>query len=104
LLAFDDVRARFEVTPIRGCPGRFIIHGAATRPPRSIAGDTAAARRYLERAPDPVLVVPLQGGGVISYDKGDGTYVHTLCDADGFARKLDQLGIPAAEPEPVPGG
>jgi hypothetical protein len=29
----------------------------------------------------------------ISYARPDGTFVHTLCDADGFRRKLVQLGI-----------
>jgi hypothetical protein len=44
-------------------------------------------------AKDPVIVASLEDGGLISYRKPDGTYVHTLNSREGFARKLRQLGI-----------
>lgn len=45
-------------------------------------------------ARDPVLVTPLdRGTGLISYQRRDGSLVHTLNDAEGLARKLNQLGI-----------
>jgi hypothetical protein len=44
-------------------------------------------------AKDPVIVAPLADGGLISYRKADGTYVHTLNSREGFERKLRQLGI-----------
>jgi hypothetical protein len=47
----------------------------------------------VETAPDKVLVVELVDGGVITYERTDGTYVHTLNDPEGFSRKLRQLGI-----------
>jgi hypothetical protein len=40
------------------------------------------------------------GGGLISYARGDGSYLHTLNTPDGFARKLRQLGIPVPPPRP----
>ena len=44
-------------------------------------------------AKDPVLVVPLKNGGLISYRQPDGRLIHTLNTAEGFSRKLQQLGI-----------
>jgi hypothetical protein len=31
------------------------------------------------------------GGGIISYVKDDGKFIHTLNTKEGFGRKLDQL-------------
>jgi hypothetical protein len=45
-----------------------------------------------------VLVVVCEGGGLISYRKPDGSYVHTLNTKEGLNRKLDQLGLP---PQPA---
>jgi hypothetical protein len=44
-------------------------------------------------ARDRVLVARLRDGGVISYLRANGTCLHTLNTADGFERKLRQLGI-----------
>jgi hypothetical protein len=40
-----------------------------------------------------VVVTPLIVGGLISYRRPDGTFLHTLNTAEGFARKLSDLGI-----------
>jgi hypothetical protein len=45
------------------------------------------------RARDIVLVARLTDGGLISYKRADGTYLHTLNTVSGFERKLMQLGI-----------
>jgi hypothetical protein len=47
-------------------------------------------------AKDPVMVAPLSDGGLISYRKPDGAYIHTLNSREGFERKLQQLGITQA--------
>jgi hypothetical protein len=44
-------------------------------------------------AKDPVVVAVFVDGGLISYRKLNGTYVHTLNTRDGLERKLQQLGI-----------
>jgi hypothetical protein len=51
-----------------------------------------------QAANDTVLVVPLENGGLISYARRDGTFRHTLNTADGFSRKLSQLGITLSFP------
>lgn len=48
-------------------------------------------------ANDPVLVVELEDGGIISYQQADGRMIHTLNTPEGFSRKLQQLKIPMAE-------
>jgi hypothetical protein len=45
------------------------------------------------QAKDIVVVAQLEDGGLISYKKIDGTYLHTLNTVEGFSRKLSQLGI-----------
>ena len=47
-------------------------------------------------AKDLVMVAPLTDGGLISYRKPDGVYIHTLNSREGFERKLQQLGIQQA--------
>jgi hypothetical protein len=76
------------------CPGRSVWTGPADVAPSDLAGPSAPVREYrVDAAPDPVLVTRLTGGGLISYRKPDGRFVHTLNTAEGFARKLAQLGI-----------
>ena len=59
-----------------------------------LLGANYQAQSFISQAADDtVLVVPLEDGGLISYARGDGTFRHTLNTADGFSRKLTQLGI-----------
>jgi hypothetical protein len=50
-------------------------------------------------ARDPVVVARLDDGGLISYRRPDGTYLHTLNTREGFERKLQQLGIVTKAPD-----
>jgi hypothetical protein len=47
----------------------------------------------VEKAKDVVVVARMNDGGLISYRREDGTYVHTLNTVAGFERKLMELGI-----------
>lgn len=80
--------------PIAGCPGRWRLRGPAS--PLDLAALLGVDPARVEpltspRARDPVRVLPLADGGLISYLRADGVHVHTLGDAAGFARKLAQL-------------
>jgi len=44
-------------------------------------------------AKDPVVVAVFGDGGLISYRKQNGSYLHTLNSREGLERKLQQLGI-----------
>lgn len=80
--------------PIRGCPGRLVLDGLSERSVEDLAGLTSpASARLSPMAPDPVLVVQLADGGLISYRKPDGRYLHTLATTEAFERKCRQLGF-----------
>lgn len=44
-------------------------------------------------ARDFVIVTVLEDGGLISFKRSDGTYLHTLNTPDGFARKRAELEL-----------
>ena len=81
--------------PIRNCPGRYILRGAkAYDAPDNFLGREVAIREFrTDAARDTVLVAAIEDGGVISYRRDDGSYLHTLNTPEGFRRKLLQLGI-----------
>ena len=68
----------------------------------ALLGSDCRAQTFTSHAAkDRVLVVPLEDGGLISYAKPDGRFIHTLNTTEGFARKLSQLGI-SLEPTNTP--
>ena len=83
--------------PIRDCPGRYVLPPMNETPAEIAGADASSHEHQPPTARDPVVVVPLADGGIISYRRTDGRYVHTLNTAEGFERKLRQLGI--LEPE-----
>ena len=56
-------------------------------------GHQRRLRTYGDDGQDPVIVTPFDDGGLISYRKADGTFLHTLNTREGLERKLRQLGI-----------
>ena len=62
-------------------------------PPEALIGIADVREFHVSAAKDAVLVVRLIDGGLISYKRSDGSYLHTLNTAEGFARKLTKLGI-----------
>ena len=62
--------------------------------PQELLVDEIKVKEYrVDSARDVVLVVRLEGGGLISYRREDGSFLHTLNTPEGFMRKLLQLGI-----------
>jgi hypothetical protein len=92
---FDELAAKWELRPIRNCPGRFVLHTSAAElsPGDLLESDVEIQTFNVPTARDTVLVARLRGGGLISYLREDGTYLHTLNTAEGFERKLVDLGI-----------
>lgn len=80
--------------PIRGCPGRWILSGNDSIDPGKLVGRDAEPRRFRRASvPDEIWVCGLEDGGLISYRKPDGRFVHTVCDPEGFRRKLEKLDV-----------
>ncbi len=96
---FQDLWARWPWRPIRNCPGRFVLPQTEQSIPfEKLIGLSCVPQVFSSHvAKDPVLVVPLEDGGLISYQQADGRLIHTLNTPEGFSRKLRQLGIALPE-------
>jgi hypothetical protein len=83
--------------PIRDCPGRFVLSPADPNvSPQELAGPDIEFREHrVPAARDIVIVGRFADGGLISYRRSDGSFVHTLNTPEGFERKLQQLGLDA---------
>jgi hypothetical protein len=95
LPAFADLFRVEMWEPIPNCAGRYRLRSREkTRSPSAFVGDGVEIKEFrVPVARDVVLVARLIDGGVISYRRPDGTFQHTLNTAEGFARKLAELGI-----------
>ena len=62
-------------------------------PSEIVSASHVIAEHVIAAAPDPVIVAEFEDGGLISYRKPDGSFLHTLNTSEGFDRKLRQLGI-----------
>ena len=83
-----------EWRPIHNCPGRFcLVHTNPRLQVSALIGDMPTKLCRVRQARDAVLVAKFDDGGLISYARPDGTFVHTLNTAEGLARKLCQLGL-----------
>lgn len=93
--SFEDLLATARWRPIRDCPGRFVLCGPpTTATPRDLAGPEVCVEEYrVACTPDRVLVARLPGGGLLSFLKPDGRFVHTLNTEDGLRRRLARLGL-----------
>jgi hypothetical protein len=99
-MTFDSVKGLGEWKPIRNCPGRFVLHGV---PPtygiNDLLGENVIIQQFQSpRARDVVFVVCLDNGGIISYHRSSGTWLHTLNTEEGFRRKVEQLEIIPCRP------
>ena len=96
--SFEKLYSEREWEPIRDCPGRYALRGVDRRMNvESMVGTTVQVSEHQSiAAKDTVLVALLEGGGgIISYRRSDGSFLHTLNDEEGLERKLKQLGIDA---------
>jgi hypothetical protein len=94
-MTFDELMKAWNWKPIRNCPGRYVLQGVRTDfGPQELLGDEIEVKEYrVDSAQDAVVVAQLEGGGLISYRREDGSFLHTLNTPEGFTRKLLQLGI-----------
>ena len=99
-MSFASLKSMYEWKPIRNCPGRFVLQGGISSIAPEVFGGAPPRVFNNTPLPDPVVVIPVMGGGIISYQKSANTYIHTLCDAEGFERKLNSMGV-VFEFEPI---
>ena len=93
--SFSSLFDRWAWRPIPDCPGRYVLAAGqvATPPADLVPGANGGSEHLSVSARDPVIVTPFEDGGLISYRKADGMFLHTLNTREGFERKLRQLGI-----------
>ena len=98
-VTFSALLHRRAWRPIPNCPGRFVLAmGPVATPPEELVPGANAGREHVcIGARDPVIVTPFDDGGLISYRKADGTFLHTLNTREGLERKLSDLGIGEAQ-------
>jgi hypothetical protein len=94
-VTFSALFDRWAWRPIPNCAGRYVLAAGpvATPPEHIVPGATGGPEHVCATAKDPVIVTPFEDGGLISYRKAAGTFLHTLNTREGFERKLHQLGI-----------
>jgi hypothetical protein len=92
---FEQLLNSYNCKPIRNCPGRFLIIDidSGCSPNQLLEIDLEFEEHRVEKAKDAVIVVEFSDGGLITYKREDGSYLHTLNTPEGFKRKLLQLGI-----------
>ena len=94
LTTFEKTFNAGDWKPIRNCPGRFQLIGGHSE--ISVENLTESENPVVEISidvvPDKVLIIEFEdGGGIISYVKDNGRFIHTLNTKEGFKRKLNQL-------------
>lgn len=94
-MTFEQMRERHDWIPIRDCPGRFVVRGeSGTLSLAELCGMDSGLRSYRsEKARDEIWIARLEGGGMLSYRRADGTWLHTLNTEEGLKRKVAQLGL-----------
>ena len=100
MMTFDQMWKLGEWRPIRDCPGRFVLGNRPTgfKLQQLLGFEPDVWEFRSSAARDTVRVVCLADGGIISYQRKDGTFLHTLNTRQGFNRKLAQLGISLPPP------
>lgn len=85
----------YHCKAIANCPGRYIIKDiGGSVGIEELLSDKVDVSYYTSRkARDEIAVVSLDGGGLISYIRSDGSILHTVNNESGFSRKLRDLEI-----------
>ena len=91
----DGLMQKYQWRPIPDCPGRFVLNDpdGSSQLEHFMTANLSVTEHRSATARDVVLVANIDGGGLITYLRSDGTMLHTLGDSAGHSRKLQQLGI-----------
>lgn len=94
-VTFSALFERWAWRPIPNCTGRHVLAaGPVATPPENIVPSANGGSEHVSAsARDRVIVSPFDDGGLISYRKANGMFLHTLNTREGLERKLRQLGI-----------
>ncbi|CAF1005644.1 unnamed protein product [Adineta ricciae] len=82
VLDFAKLFELYSWKEIKNCPGRYVLNNQIL-----IQIFTSEICR------DAIHIGKFTDGGLLSYGKSDGTYVHTLNNSSGLTRKMNHLNI-----------
>lgn len=91
---FDQIFSAYLWKPIVRCPGRWVFAEVGVEVSDIVGARVSVAPVTSVSARDAIVHIPVEGGGIISYQRSDGSYVHTLCTQCAYLRKLAMLGLP----------
>ncbi|MDF1744726.1 MAG: hypothetical protein P1V19_13605 [Gimesia sp.] len=97
----DELLKRFEWQQIPNTTGRFTLQKQDEQVSvESLLNSTEMEiKQYPSAHPEELIhVVELEDGGLISYERKDATFIHTLNSLNMFKRKLWELGIISFSP------
>lgn len=92
---FERLLSRYEWIEIDHCPGRYrLAKPLWDLPPLALAGESYTQHVFRQDSTaDTVLLVRFESGGLLSYRRANGRYIHTLNTEAGLGRILARLGI-----------
>lgn len=87
----------FQLHPWREiphCPGRYLLRKKANEQLKFVSPNEIAIEIFnSDVCPDRIHLGRFIDGGLLSYEKSDGTFVHTLNNPSGLQRKMTHLCI-----------
>lgn len=101
----DELLKRFEWDQIPNTNGRFTLRQKESQ--LSVAAlldsDELEIKQYPSTHPQETIhVVELEDGGLISYERKNSTFIHTLNSQSMFKKKQWELGIISFSPRQIP--
>ncbi|UJR32425.1 hypothetical protein I4U23_019887 [Adineta vaga] len=97
--SFDKLFKLYSWKEIKNCPGRYLLNKEDNQrlhtvlPNEFLNNQTSIHIFTSEMCPDRIHIGKFINGGLLSYEKSDGTYVHTLNNSSGLTRKMNHLNI-----------
>ena len=101
----DDLLKRFKWEQIPDTNGRFTLRQKEEQVSvESLIDSTdVEIKQYPSANPqESIYVVELEDGGLISYERKDAAFIHTLNSLKMFKKKLWELGIISFSPRQIP--
>ena len=84
---------------IANCPGRYVLRKKDNEQLKLVSPNELLNKQIpidifnSEMCPDQIHIGRFVDGGLLSYAKSDGTFVHTLNNPEGLNRKINHLRI-----------
>ena len=98
-LNFAKLFELYSWKEIKNCPGRYVLSKTDNRrlcfiPPKELLNNQILIQIFTsEICRDAIYIGKYVDGGLLSYEKSDGTFVHTLNNLSGLTRKMSHLNI-----------